>query len=89
MSAAVKLHAGKFELDGQLTPGSMSRAIEDELAKLIPVKPNEDPIPRQRFALAIALGVVGHLHANQAAFVVDVPNVAGATVERPGRVDVE
>lgn len=89
MSATVKLYAGALRADGTLEPNSMSRAIDDALAVLVPVHPDEDPLGRRRLALAIAQGVIAHLKANQAAFMVTVPVDTGAgTRQQEATIDV-
>ncbi len=88
MSATVKLRAGALQADGTLTAGSMSRAIADALNTLVPPRPDEEPMARSKLALAIALGVIGHLDANEGALMVAVPDTGAATVQRTVTVDV-
>ena len=50
---------------GPLTPSnSMAAAIERALADLVPLGANEDPLGRRKLVLAIARGVIKHLHDN-------------------------
>ncbi len=88
MSATVKLRAGDIDAAGNLTAGSMARAIDDALAALVPVGANEDPRGRRKLALAVARGVIAHLKANQDAFVAPIPDGVGGTLDVPIRVDV-
>jgi len=83
-----KLIAGSFDLAGNLSPGSMSRAIDDALAALVPLGTNEDPHGRRKLVLAIAQGVIGHLKAQEQAFTVDVPDGLGGTVNELIHIDV-
>lgn len=86
MSDATKLWIGHVE-SGALTTGSMSAAIYDELALLIPLRDAEDPLPRQQLAIAIANGVICHLQAHAQAFHVNVAD-AGPQIDRRLAVDV-
>lgn len=90
MSGTVKLIPGAFDGAGILTPGSMSRMIEDALSALVPPQANEDLHARRKLALAIAQGVIGHLKAQEQAFVVTVPDGLGGsgTVDEEIRIDV-
>jgi hypothetical protein len=88
MSEHVRLRPGTLDEHGNLSMGSMARAIDDALAALIPVGGNEDVRGRRKLALAIARGVIGHLNANEGALVVVLPDASGSTVEKPVRVDV-
>jgi hypothetical protein len=89
MSTTVKLHTGTLNVSArQLSAGSMARAIDDAMRILVPLTAGEDSLGRQKLALAIAHGVITYLNDHEAAFVVDVPNIGGPTVERAGRVDV-
>lgn len=88
MSATVKLRAGVLQADGTLTAGSMSRAIADALDALVPLRPDEEPMARRKFALAIAQGVIGHLDANEGALMVAVPFTVAPIVQMPVTVDV-
>jgi hypothetical protein len=89
MSTTVKLHSGSLNVaTRQLSANSMAKAIDDALADLVPLAAAEDPLGRRKFALAVARGVVKYLNDHEAAFVVDVPNIGGSTVERACRVDV-
>lgn len=86
MSATVKLRVGEV-VGGNLTAGSMAAAIYTQMLIDTPLRPNEDPLPRQRFAIAVAKGVIDHLVANNAAFVVNVRDTGGSPIERPVRID--
>jgi hypothetical protein len=77
MSSTVKLRIGTMNASGVLEAGSMARAIEDALAAQVPYGPDEDPHGRRRLALAIAQGVVEHLHANPGAIMTRVRNNTG------------
>lgn len=77
MSDTVKLRIGTMDTNGVLEAGSMARAIEDALAAQVPYRPDEDPHGRRRLALAIAQGVVEHLHANPGAIMTLVRNNTG------------
>jgi hypothetical protein len=83
MSSTVKLSAGSLDAFGQLTAGSMARAIDDAMAALVPLGANEDPHGRRKLALAIARGIIGHLAANAGAIMVTVPDTGGTTHEQP------
>jgi hypothetical protein len=82
MSGTVKLMAGSLD-SGQLTVGSMARAIDDAMTALVPLGANEDPHGRRKLALAIARGVIDHLAANAGAIMVTVPDTGGSTHEQP------
>lgn len=89
MSTTIKLHSGSLNVATRtLSSDSMAKAIDDAMRALVPLGAAEDPLGRQKLALAIARGVVTYLNDHEAAFVVDVPNVGGSTVERSCRVDV-
>jgi hypothetical protein len=83
MSSTVKLVVGSFDSAGQLTPGSMSRAIDDAMTVQVPLRANEDPHGRRKLALAIAQGVIEHLVAKAQAIMVTVPDTVGSTHEQP------
>jgi hypothetical protein len=83
MSSTVKLNAGSINAAGQLSAGSMARAIDDAMAALVPLGANEDPRGRRKLALAIARGVINHLAANAGAIMVTVPDTGGSTHEQP------
>ena len=88
MSATVKLRAGAMDAAGNLTAGSMARAIEDALAAIGPVGAHEDPRGRRKLALAVAQGVVAHLKANETAFVALHPDGSGGFYDLAVRIDV-
>jgi len=83
MSSTVKLKAGSIDAAGNLSAGSMARAIDDALAALVPLGAHEDPRGRRKLALAIARGVIDHLAANAGAIMVTVPDTGGSTHEQP------
>jgi hypothetical protein len=84
MSSTVRLDAGSIDTGGNLTAGSMARAIADALDTLVPLGAHEDPRGRRKLALAIARGVIGHLAANAGAIMVTVPDTSGgSTHEQP------
>ena len=85
MSNTVKLRVGTLDaLTGELTSGSMARAIDDALAVLVPPGPDEDLHGRRKLALAVAQGVIDHLVANAASIMVTVRNNTGTgTHEQP------
>lgn len=88
MSTSVKLHSGSLDMaTRELSLNSMAKAIDDALADLVPLAAAEDPLGRRKLALAVARGVVKYLNDHEAAFVVDVPDIGGSTVERACRVD--
>lgn len=84
-----KLIRGTFnEATGFITPTtSMAAAIEAALNAQVPVGAGEDPRGRRRLAVAIATGVIDHLKAKEAAFVVNVRDSGGAPIERTIRID--
>jgi hypothetical protein len=84
------LRAGKLE-NGQLTTGSMAEAIELALRTLIPLHAGEDPVGRQKVALAIAQGVLTHLKDNASSIKVTVPNrhAGQSTHEQSATIAVE
>lgn len=88
MSATVKLRAGTIDVAGNLTAGSMAKAIDDALAALVPLGANEDPRGRRKLVLAVAQGVVSHLKANETAFVALHPDGSGGTYDLAVRIDV-
>jgi hypothetical protein len=89
MSTNVKLSTGSLSVSArQLSADSMAREIDEAMTFLVPLATGEDSLGRQKLALAIAHGVITYLNSHQAAFVVDVPNIGGPTVERECRVDV-
>jgi len=90
MSGTVKLFAGTLDGAGNLTPGSMSRLIDDALFVLVPPGANEHMHGRRKLALAIAQGVIGHLKAQEQAFMVTVRDGmgGGGTVDEEIRIDV-
>lgn len=88
MSTTVKLRAGDIDAAGNVTAGSMAKAIDDALLALVPLGANEDPRGRRKLIVAIANGVVAHLQANQEGFVVPLPDGVGGTTDYPCRVDV-
>ena len=51
MSTNVKLRIGQIS-GGNLTAGSMAAAIYDQMLIDAPLRPKEDPLPRQRFAIS-------------------------------------
>ena len=85
MSSTVKLSVGSLDAVGELTAGSMARAIDDAMAAQVPLGANEDPRGRRKLALAIAQGVIDHLVANAQAIMVTVPDTGGgsSTHEQP------
>jgi hypothetical protein len=84
MSNSVKLRVGSISLAGDVTDGSMARAIHEAMAVQFPPGANEDPNWRRKLAVAIAQGVVDHLVANAQAIMVTVPNTGGSgTHEQP------
>jgi hypothetical protein len=84
MSDSVKLRIGSINLAGQLTDGSMARAINEAMAVQLPPGINEDLHWRRKLAVAIAQGVVDHLVANAQAIMVTVPDTGGGgTHEQP------
>jgi hypothetical protein len=83
----VQLHVGAVGTAGDLTPNSMAAAIYDALASQVPLGANEDRLPRQKLAIAIAAGVIGHLQANAGAFHVNV-NDTGAAIDRSVKIEV-
>ena len=85
MSSTVKLLVGALDAStGELTPGSMARAIDDKLMLLVPPGADEDLHGRRKLALAVAQGVVDHLVANAASIMVTVRNNHGSgTHEQP------
>ena len=87
MSDAAKLWIGKVETGGALSTDSMAAAIYDELVALVPLTTAEDPLPRQKLAIAIATGVVCHLKAHSAAFHLNVAD-GGAPIDRPVTIEV-
>lgn len=91
MSGAVKLVIGTVEPDGQLTKltaGSMADGIYKAMLINAPLRAGEEPLPRQHFAVAIATGVINHLVANHAAFVVDVRDSGPNPIIREVQIDV-
>ena len=84
-----KLIRGTFnEVTGFITPAtSMAAAIEAALNAQVPVGAGEDPRGRRRLAVAIATGVIDHLKAKEAAFVVNVRDSGGTPIERTVRID--
>jgi hypothetical protein len=68
---------GDLDSSGNLPAGSMARMIDDSLRSLIPLHAGEDPLGRRWLAVAIAHGVIGHLKAQQEAFVVHIPDGGG------------
>jgi hypothetical protein len=66
-----------------LTPGSMAESIYNEMVKAVPLGANEDPIARQKFAVAVARGVISHLHHRQEAFVAWIPGTGRASEASP------
>jgi hypothetical protein len=90
MSPTVKLDAGTLDAaTGELSSGSMARAIGDAFEALLPPQPNEDLRVRRKLALAVAQGVIEHLAANAGAIVTTVPDTgSGSTHEQPAtRID--
>jgi hypothetical protein len=85
MSSNVKLRVGSLNAAGELTAGSMARAIDDAMAALVKPGANEDLRGRRKLALAIAQGVIDHLVANAQAIMVTVPNTGAgsSTHEQP------
>jgi hypothetical protein len=85
MSSTVKLRVGSLDALGQLTAGSMARAIDDAMVAQVKLGANEDPHGRRKLALAIAQGVIDHLVANAQAIMVTVPNTGAgsSTHEQP------
>ena len=85
MSNTVKLLVGTLDAtSGELTAGSMARAIDDKLMQLVPPGANEDLHGRRKLALAVAQGVIDHLVANAASIMVTVRNDNGSgTHEQP------
>lgn len=86
MSAGVKLRIGDVS-GGQLTSGSMAEAIYNQMLIHAPLRAGEEPLPRQNFAIAIATGVINHLVANNAAFVVDVRDGGPNPIIREVQID--
>jgi hypothetical protein len=90
MSNTAKLLVGTLDATtGELTSGSMARAIGDAFETLLPPQPNEDLRVRRKLALAVAQGVIDHLVANAGAIVTTVPDTgSSSTHEQPAsRVD--
>jgi hypothetical protein len=88
MTSSVRLVAGTVS-GGAITSGSMAEAIEAAMRAQVPLGAGEDPIGRQRLAVAIATGVINHLKAKEQAFVVDVRDSSGGSpIERTVRIDV-
>lgn len=90
MSNTVKLRVGSLDaITGELTSGSMARAIGDAFEALLPPLPNEDLRARRKLALAVAQGVIDHLVANAGAIMTTVPNTSTTgTHEQPAsRID--
>jgi hypothetical protein len=84
MSSTVKLRVGLLDAAGQLTAGSMARAIDDAMAAQVPLGAHEDTHGRRRLAIAIAQGVIEHLVANAQSIMVTVTNTGGVgTHEQP------
>jgi hypothetical protein len=88
MTTTVKLRPGTIDLAGNVTAGSLAKAIDDALLALVPLGADEDPRGRRKLIVAIAQGVVAHLQANQQAFVVPLPDGMGGTIDNPCRLDV-
>jgi hypothetical protein len=86
MSAGVKLLIGTVS-GGNLTSGSMAEAIYNQMLIDAPLRAGEEPLPRQRFAIAIATGVINHLVANGAAFTVDVRDGGPNPIIREVQID--
>ena len=87
MSNNVKLRIGTVENNGQLTAGSMAKAIYDQMLVHAPLRAGEEPSPRQHFAIAVATGVIDHLVSNHAAFVVDVRDGGPNPIIREVQID--
>lgn len=87
------LRSGKLDpLTNKLVPAnSMSATIERALEELVPLGTNEDPIARRKLALAIARGVIKHLHDNAGSLHVKVPNTGGGvgTHQQSPTIDVD
>ena len=83
------LVAGDIDSSRNITPSwSMAQAIYDALDALIPVRAGEDPLGRRNLAVAVAKGVIGHLSANQAAFVVHIPDGSGGHTDSDLSINV-
>jgi hypothetical protein len=83
----VQLHVGAVGGTGDLTPNSMAAAIYDALASQVPLGANEDRLPRQKLAIAIAAGVIGHLQGNAGAFHLNVSD-SGVAIDRSMTIEV-
>jgi len=88
MTAAVKLVVGTI-VNKVITPStSMAAEIERAMNRLVPLGVTEDPLGRQKLAVAIATGVITHLKAKEKAFVVNVRDSSTASpIERTVRID--
>lgn len=84
------LSSGKIETTGDLTPGSMSAEIYRALEALAPRPVHENPLARQKLALAIARGVILHLYNAIDAFHTTVANAPPiATHEQSPSLDID
>lgn len=87
------LHAGKLDPSThQLTPlNSMAHTIERALAELAPPGKNEDLMWRRKLVLAIARGVLEHLHNNAGSLHVKVPNTGSGvgTHQQAVTIDID
>lgn len=86
MSGTVKLLIGK-RVGTNLEAGSMAFAIEQAMEAFVPRPLFEDPIGRQKLAMAIATGVIDHLVANAAAINVTIPDGLGGTIAGTTTID--
>ena len=85
MSDPTKLLIGQVS-GSALTDDSMAQEIYDELVAQAPLGTLEDPLPRQKLAIAIAAGVIRHLQKHGQAFHVDV---ADSGVAKDRRITVD
>jgi hypothetical protein len=87
----MSLTSGKLEPDNTLTAGSMSALIEKALEDLVALGADENPLGRRKLALAIARGVIKHLHDNAGAIHVTVPNTGapGSTHQQSPTIDMD
>ena len=69
-------------------PDSMAKRIESELASLVPVRADEDPVARRKLCVAIARGVVQYLYAERASITMQVPT-SGSTTNRAVSMSVD
>jgi hypothetical protein len=83
MSDPKKLVIGSIDPATKLLEtDTMAFEIFDELVKQAPLAAGEDPVHRERFAIAVAAGVIRHLQKHGQAFHVDVSDSATAIDRR-------